>query len=464
MITGKKLQSMLADARRSMERDSVAISGLIVDSERSLEKMSARQADIWKKFASVHLIEGDIGSATLDRLRAEREARIDKAHRTINMASKELSELESNMAKIAERRVAADAAIKTKNDQIEASASSDAVVASSRTKLSAIHVAVVAATKRKADADLDVANKRPGYDNDELFRYLKGRKYGSDGYRAFPMIATLDRLLASSIGFDKAAQDFELLTGLPGWIEAKLAELDAEQRSEEAILKDAMTKHENGLEPLIKKRSEIDREMSLAVASHDAAEINNRNAVRQLKEIANGSDDIQAQILSEGVSILKKERGSALERLARRTKSDDDDIALAEILCIEADAAKIVAERDILKTKLSTTNSRLKNIETVEKRLKNEGWADSDHKFKDGSYDISGLLQGAILADAFWRSAKSGHIEPQPDYSSTWGGPSGGSFGGSSNTKSGGFGGSDSWTTGGGFADSDDKVSTGGGF
>jgi hypothetical protein len=464
MITGKKLQSMLADARRSMERDSVTISSLIVDSERSLERMGTRQSEMWKKFASIHLVEGDIGSVTLDRLRGEREARIDKARRTIDIAAKELAELDANMAKISERRVAADAAIKSKRDQIEASASSDSVVMSSRTKLSAILVEVGAAAKRKADADLDVANKRPGYDNDELFRYLKGRKYGSDDYRAFPVIATLDRLLASSIGFDKAAQDFELLTGLPGWIDAKLAELAVAQRSEEGVLKDAMTKHESGLETLLKTRGEIDREMSLAVASHDAAEINNRNAVRQLKEIANGSDDIQAKILIVSVNILKKERSSALERLARGTKSDDDDIALAEILCIEADAAKIVAERDILKTKLSTTNSRLKNIEMVEKRLKNEGWNDSEHKFRDGSYDINGLLQGAILADAFWRSAKSGHVEPQPDYSSTWGGPSCGNFGGSSNTKSGGFGGSDSWTTGGGFGDSDDKVSTGGGF
>jgi hypothetical protein len=470
MISGKKLQDQLADARRNFERESVTISGLITDSTRSIERQSARQAELWRTFASIHLVEGDISSDKLLRLRAEREAKIDTAHRSIDIATKELGDTSATMAAIAERLASADAAIQAKRDVIEASASKDDVVVSSRAKLSAILVESGAAERRKADAVADVDRKRPAYDNDELFRYLMARHYGSDSYRAYPLIATFDRLLASSIGFEKAAQEFDLLTGLPGWIENKITDLNGERLAEEDALKAAMSKHEKGIGPLQKARRDIDHEMAVAVASHDVAEINKRNAIRYLKEVAEGTDDLQARIVNEGVQMLKNERRSALERLARRTKSDADDVALEEISRSESETSKVVAEREMLKRRLDIASDRLTNVATAEKRLKSSGWNDSDHKFRDGSCDVGALVRGTLLADAFWRAAKAGHVEPPRETSSNWGSSTGGFGGGSSGTSGGGwstgggFGGSDSgWSTGGGFGN-DDNNKTGGGF
>jgi len=475
MITGNKLQSMLRDARRTVEDEHAAISKSILEIDRSMEKLNARQTAMWKQFASIQAAEGTIVSDKLSKLRADRAAAIEKAHRTIEISTKEIADAAANLDELSKRKKAAEEAISAKYREVEEASSKDEAVVSSKSKLSTLDEDIAAAKKRLADAQADVEKKRPGYD-DELFIYLEQKKYGTPDYRAIPLISTLDRLLALAAGYDRAKQDFDLLTGLPDWVDAKIGELTANREAEFARFKEAMAKYEQGADQLLKSKQDIEHEISVAVASQDAAEINKKNAMSFLEDVAHGNDSIQTKIVNECISLVKQEKRDALARLAERSKSKADDEALQEIDRINADFRKAKAERSKLQSKLTDVSNRLENIEAVERKFRREDWFDSDHKFRDGSYDVTGLMTGAVLADVFLRSAESGHIDPPRDYSSpspssNWSSGSGSSstgWSGSGNRSNdddsrGGFGGGNGWSTGGGFG-GNDSFSSGDGF
>lgn len=455
MITGKNLKNQLEDARDAVTREHVTISNLILDGNRSLEKLHAKEAGLWKKFASIHLVEGDYNTEELERMKSKRSEQIEKAHRSIDIATKEIADLTDQVGKITDRHDKASEAARSKHAEVDEAANKDGAVVEARARLADVETSLSAARKRKSDAEADVSGKRSGYDSDELFCYLKDRNYGGEDYRPGPFTATLDRLLASAIGFDKAMQDYQLLTGLPAWIEAKISDLEGKRISEASRLSEATAKYEAIMAPYIKTVHEIEHELSVAHASIDAAEINKSSAVSYLGDVARGTDALQIKIVDECVNLMKREKVSALERLAKRTKSTDDDAALEEIERIETQAGKIVEESKILKKKLAGVAARLSNIEAVDRKIKSNGWNKSGHKFREGSCDIDGLVRGVVLADVFLRSAQSGHVEPEPDYTSNW------SSG--SSRSSGGFGGSDSWSSGGGFG-SDSSWSSGGSF
>ena len=108
---------------------------------------------------------------------------------------------------------------KAKQSELAAQAESD--LAADETFVSLTDKASMAeAALERAEANLDeieqdAARKLPGYEKSSLFKYLRDRKFGTEGYGKRGFTRRMDRMLAKFIDYGKARKSYEFLKNTP---------------------------------------------------------------------------------------------------------------------------------------------------------------------------------------------------------------------------------------------------------
>src|SRR5690606_22408878 len=267
---------------------------------------------------------------------------------------------------------------------------------------------VVAQSMRKTEqAERDRDEKGKPYRDDTLFMYLWEAGYGTASYRANNLIRYFDGLVANVVGFQKARPNFAMLNEIPLRLRehaerqienARQAEAELEAMEMAAIdtagggpMRDAMEAAQQRIEAL-------DAEI---VAMEDRRD----EAAQQLGQLSQGGDPAFEGALAELATALGREDIQTLLAEARRTRTGQDDMIVAQIDDARARAKEEEEETREQNERLKTLASRRRELEDIQWEFKKQRFDDPRSTFRDDKLvgDVfNDFLRGGISAASYW--------------------------------------------------------------
>jgi hypothetical protein len=304
----------------------------------------------------------------------------------------------------------------------------------------------VGAEQKTRQAENDRLEKGKPYEQDELFRYLWKRGYGTAAYGAGPFSRMLDRWVARLTGYDKARADYAMLQEIP----RRLAEHAKRQREQAQAEAQRLAEMQQAA---LKEEEAADCRIALADAEtkvdaiDDAIEANGKKAIQAFgrrAEVTRGEDPVIREAVEVIEAALRHQDLRALRAEAQRTPTSDDDAAVRRLEQLEAEERQLLAAIERARSDQETYRRQMTEIESIRRDYRRRG-------YNRGMFDTAGgaligsllgqLLGGAVSRDVFWDQIDH-HRRPWPQPGG-WGGDFGGAGGGD-------FGGDD-FRTGGGF-------------
>ena len=318
-------------------------------------------------------------------------------------------------------------------------------------------VATLAAQKATL-ARQDLEQKGKPYLADPLFAYLWRRGWGTDTYRASPIIRLLDRWVARVADYDTARRSFALLSELPAGLEGHAQRMqDAAEASNEHLR--ARLHDLAGLPPASegdKARAALEQaenRLQAATTAYNEAEL--------ARAAANGEDEARfAQAAARLEAALGQRPLSELRAAAARTPTREDDSIVARLEAASQEAASTERALAQARAEAEAARQRLIQVQQVRQEMRNRGYARDGWEFRDGAIVgilINDMLRGSISSGGFWNRMDQARI-PGAGRGDPWGG--GGPFGGG---WGGGFGGGFGGGLGGGFGGGGGGFGGGGG-
>lgn len=475
MFSGRDALREIDQAIHSLRDEQETITRRIEQTSDGIARLREEQAAKFRALAEIRL---DIvrRETVIDSLtRTERKARqmLDKRQKTLSGLGAEVEagearrlELEKERAELADAVDARDRALAEAEEAfVEALENDPDYQAHVRALDEAEKIAEEAARKTELARD-DRAEKGKPYEADPLFTYLWERGFGTDRYRASPIIRMLDRWVARLIRYYDARPNYHRLLELPERLAehaervAKAAEdaadsleaFEARQRQSADVGRLEVARDEAAA-----KLAEIDE----AIAA-ESARRNELEAERGL--LARGEDDEYRSAIDLLTEAMERQDLRALHREALLTPEREDETLVERIADLQDDIADANDDLSERREILRDLEKRRVELEDVRTRFVRRKFDDRDSYFDDDNFLkslLGGILRGAISGGGLWREIERHQRRQQRRTRRSrsmprWGSGRGG-FGG----RSGGFGGGGFRTGGrmggGGFR-------TGGGF
>ncbi|MCB9768786.1 MAG: hypothetical protein H6752_11375 [Candidatus Omnitrophica bacterium] len=262
------------------------------------------------------------------------------------------------------------------------------------------------AEKKAEEAQSNREEKGKPYEDDPLFIYLWKRGYGTSRYSANPLIRFFDGKVARLCGYHDARPNYHMLLEIPERLkehadrqrEAAKAQLEKLQSMErEAAEADGIpqlqAEVDHAEEELDKIDAEIEREEK---RFHDLAE--------KQAQYAAGEDERLRQCIDLIAAELKRDTLISLRRHAEATRGQRDD-------AIVVDLARLDREKDLLDEELKNHKrmyerrlERLRELEEVRRKFKQNRYDDIHSSFPNGQ------LVGSILGEFLRGLATSGEL------------------------------------------------------
>ncbi|MDJ0513587.1 MAG: hypothetical protein QNJ62_09115 [Methyloceanibacter sp.] len=247
MISSRDALSSLEQALRGLRRDEDNLSGVLRNASEELSVLRTGQAETFRALARVRLNALKQGNV-VDQIDAAEAKALDLMRQwqeRVDQAMADRKTLEGQIAEVEDERLAkvdeVDSAMEAIEDLKEAAEpeieANDAWKAQ-RSKLASATAIAQAANDKAATAEADLDDKGKPYKADPLFMYLWNAKYGTSGYKAGGLTRFFDRRIARLIGFEKARQDYYMLTEIPKRFRQHAEHVAEKAESEDAALEE----------------------------------------------------------------------------------------------------------------------------------------------------------------------------------------------------------------------------------
>ncbi len=318
-------------------------------------------------------------------------------------------------------------------------------------------------------AQADRVEKGAPYEADRLFMYLWQRQYGSAGYRANPLIRTLDGWVARKVGWMEAVRNYRLLTALPDHLQrhadALRSQADTALAEQQAMEQKALA--DSGMlamnQELLAAEARVD-ELSAQIADEEKR---HASLLQRRSELAEGGDEYTRRALSVLSAAIASEPASSLQRAAARTAGNEDDTAAAAIDRLRQSRQALAGESARVKQEHDQALASLKRVEELRRRFRDRQYDAGDSDIDDGvnwGGLLGGVLRGVMEMGRAWEQIERNQRFRLPKGVRLPKNLPGGIFGGggsSGGSRGGGFGGG-IFKGGGGFGGGGFK--SGGGF
>ena len=413
------------------------------DTHRAASERAARLAaieraehDAYRAIAGIRLdhLQTDELSHSLgatdeqaERLIAAHEVSLAILAKDLNAAREKIERLEQDRR---DHEDALDKAVSAHDRAVEktnAGLESDAEYLR-RTK--ALEDANAIAERAKAKLDLAKADrtaKGAPYEDDPLFSYLWARNFGTKDYRAFFLLAALDRWVARLIRYRDARLNYARLLELPERLAdhvtrvEKVAdgiEEDIAAYERGALERDGVGKLRDKAKEARKALEEIDASIAEAEAAHQAL-------AKKHRDIAAGRDGPMGEARKLIAKALADRSIPDLKVLAAETLTLEDDHLVEDLIRLRRERFEIEEHARSLAHTVSQNANILGDLESVRRRFKSARFDSPYSEFPDRgvvSVILAELLRGAINERNAWRRLQKAQRRRARDWSDDFGG------------------------------------------
>lgn len=479
--SGSTLYRKISGLRSELEADIARRTETSLGLGSRSRQLLSTQAELWASLANIHL---DLGFDLPKEIKALVERRKDRLETQQNVVAAGEGRVRELMVQHKSREEELRAAQKAFDDHeggLKTTFEADAANMALSVAVAELKASAQAKRERVSRVEAECQEKAEVYEADDLFRYLRKRGFGTEGYASSGLIARLDHWVSRLVNYDKASADYDHLLQIPGWHRDDLDQVEKRLASEAAKL-DAI--HDKAFASLVPFKDKLRAAGKALDAAADAISKEHAliaTAQRTLSDASIAQDEDLKKIKRDLAAALERINIRDLQELARRTATTEDDEIVRKIIQNRNDLTDIEAQANALAREIAALKSRASGFESIEGKMRRKDWHHSDHSFR-GNMDthLSNMVLGSLTADAVWRALDNAHVAPAPSYretvsSSPW--PSGGSSWNSSSSSDSSWGSSSSsssssdwgsssssgsdYSTGGGSSGSD--YSTGGG-
>jgi uncharacterized small protein (DUF1192 family) len=471
--SGSTLYRKISGLRSELEADIARRTERSLDLGKSSRKLLATQAELWASLANIHLDLGFDLPKEIKALVERRKDRLETQQNVVATGEGRVRELMTTHKSREEDLLAAQKAFDDHEAGLKTTFEADAANMALSVSVAELNAAAQAKRERVSRVEAECREKADAYEADDLFRYLRKRGFGTEGYASSGLVARLDHWVSRLVSYDKASANYDHLLKIPGWHRDDLESVDQRLASESAKL-DAI--HEKAFASLVPFKDKLRAAGKALDSAADAISKEHAliaTAQRTLSDASIAQDEDLKKIKRDLAAALERINIRDLKELASRTATTEDDEIVGKIIQNRNDLTDIEAQANALAREIAVLKSRSSGFESIESKMRREDWHHSDHSFS-GNMDthLSNMMLGTLTADAVWRALDNSHVAPAPSYretvsSSPWPSSSSSDSWGSSSSSSsssssdwGSSSGSD-YSTGGGSGSSD--YSTGGG-
>lgn len=248
----------------------------------------------------------------------------------------ELRSRDADWAAADAEATAAKTAFDAKRQEIEAYLAADADYQQMLAGIDTARRRLEADRARLAEVKLDAEEKRPEYDADRLFTYLRDRDYGGPEYRHGGIVARLDRWVARLIDFPALSASYRFLTDVPELMEQEIERRNAELDELVGQSLDAikMAERRFGLEPLQRAAESSAKEAERRAERRDRTAEQIDDLTEQIEAIRSQEGGFYATAIERYSQTLAQsgDRVLATEASETATLTDDDLVADIRIL------------------------------------------------------------------------------------------------------------------------------------
>lgn len=257
------------------------------------------------------------------------------------------------------------------------------------------HRALSLAKDHFGDLVLEAAAKRPAFENDLAFSYLKRVGFGSRAYNAKSITARIDAILARKTRYEENRRNYELLLIIQN-------ESDSQLRQVENGYSKSLASYEQ-YESDAYKTEEI---LSLAAAleriettlHEEHAKLN--RCVDELCEFAQAADTLSLEAKAIIESDLIKKDVQELALLASATEATDDDDALRSIKHLSIRVNELKYELAGAKTLFHQSSNSLARANEARSAIrKNSRLSGSRYRYPSESA-VESVVTGYVLGSA----------------------------------------------------------------
>ncbi len=429
MWTGRQTLSSIESAIANIQREEGQLDAALRSAVGESERLRKERSEALRELARIKLDEIAAGRLVSSLDAGERRAMqiLDDYRLRIAATAERREGLLKEVAGAETQRDDAAAAVEQALGAVEAiradtEAKVQAAPAWQETKRAFDEAEAVAteAEKKAASSEAELGAKRKPYDDDPLFTYLWGRKFGTRDYQGGNFVRLMDRIVADFIGFNEVRANYAALIEIPLRLRehatAKRAETGDRQVALSEVERTAMI--EAGIEP---------RERALAEARHKLAAADQtleekHGLLRKVDDerqalVAGGTNPAYGQALDTIASADSKDDLAALYQEARRTPTSADDAMIRKLESIDANVAKTETEVASLRRSAQDLARRRTDVQDVRDRFRGAGYDHPNATFgNDGAItDVLGrVLEGAANSGVLWDLLRGGYRYRQP--------------------------------------------------
>lgn len=266
--------------------------------------------------------------------------------------------------------------------------------------------------QRVAEIQAEAQEKRPGFENSRLFKYLYDRGYGTPRYRPTGLIARLDRWVANLIGYARARVGYEFLITTPALVAAEVARR-RDQFNELMTQVEALQQAEAekvGLTDVLKEGDQLGDERDRFVGQLGDNHAKREQIQNELNDIAQARDAYYEEALKRFQSFLSQTEVAVLDRRARQTPEFDDDSIVGQIAQLNRQIAQFQATQTQLAQARATSMRAAKALDDVVRRYQHSNF-DSQRSYFTDDFDLEHTLalfhDGAVDANGLWQTLRA---------------------------------------------------------
>lgn len=273
----------------------------------------------------------------VSRVLLRRDEKREQLERSTGVASDKLHLLEDRLFEVNESLDKSQGEQDRLSDLAESKLTSDDTFVQLSSQAAKAEAALERAESNLDEIEQDAAKKLPAYRKSSLFTYLRDRDFGTNDYAKRGITRRMDRWVAKLIGYRKAKQSYDFLSGTPDRMRKIIADdrealytvMDELESRRDAIANETgLTAVIAECEQLVNQRDALLDELHVAQKEVDTLEA-------ELTDLEDPHGKYYLEAVAVFRDMLAEFRTEELERRADKTASLSDDQIVAKIVGVD---------------------------------------------------------------------------------------------------------------------------------